>query len=109
MVTAIVSPKARPRARMVAPKIPGRAAGRITRQVVSHHVAPSATAFSFKPRGTARITSLEIAARVGRIITASTSDALKRLLTAGCDNQPMNSTRDEIGISRCWYDQGART
>ena len=42
MVTAIASPRARPRPRMVAPTIPGRAIGRITIRVISQRVAPSA-------------------------------------------------------------------
>src|SRR5258708_3323097 len=109
IVTAMVSPRARPSARIVAPKMPARAEGRITRQVVSHHVAPSATALSFNPRGTALITSREIADSVGRIITASTSDALNKLLTPGCDSQPMKPKRSEIGPSRCSYDHGAST
>ena len=86
---------------MVAPKMPARAEGRMTRQVVSHHVAPSATAFSFMPRGTALITSREIAVSVGRTITASTSPALNKLRVAGEPSQPMNVTCSEIGTSRC--------
>ena len=89
--------------------MPARAAGRITRHVVSHHVAPRATAFSRRPRGTALITSREIADRVGRIITASTSEALKRLRTPGCDSQPMEPKRSEMGTSMCAYDHGAST
>src|SRR6266851_3116539 len=76
IVTAMVSPSARPSARITAPKMPARADGSTTRHVVSHHVAPSATAFSFRPRGTARMTSRETALSVGRIITASTSEAV---------------------------------
>ena len=109
IVTAIVSPSARPSARMVAPKMPARADGKMTRHVVSHHVAPSATAFSFSPRGTALMTSREMAVSVGRIITASTRAALKRLRTAGAPSQPMNVAWSETGTSRCSYDHGART
>src|SRR5947208_6517489 len=84
IVTAIVSPSARPRASTVAPKMPARAAGRTTFQLVSHHVAPRATADSRSPFGTALRTSREIADSVGRIITASTSEAVNRLVWRGC-------------------------
>src|ERR1700687_5664313 len=76
IVTATVSPSARPSARIVAPKIPARAAGSTTRHVISHHVAPNATDDSRSPRGTALITSREIAESVGRIMIARTSDAV---------------------------------
>src|SRR6202521_431813 len=79
MVTAMVSPSARPRASTVAPKIPARAAGSNTRHVVSHQVAPRATDDSRSPRGTARITSRETAESVGRIMMASTREAVKML------------------------------
>src|SRR5256885_4966256 len=91
IVTAIVSPSARPRASTAAPKIPALAAGRITLALVSHHVAPSATDDSRSPCGTARSTSREMAESVGRIITASTRDALKRLVWRGLPpNHPID-------------------
>src|SRR5205085_3353806 len=96
----MVSPSARPRARMVAPKMPARAEGRITRQVVSHQVEPSAIAFSFNPLGTARMTSRETAVRVGRIITASTSEAAKRLRGEADESQPLELNLSETGDSR---------
>ena len=40
--SAIVSPIARPKARIVAATIPGAAVGRSTRKIVSHRVAPTA-------------------------------------------------------------------
>src|SRR5260221_9825424 len=83
MVTAMVSPSARPRARMVAPKMPAGEAGRIPRQVVSHQVAPRAVEASFRPPGTDRMTSRDTEARVGRTITARTSAAQKRLVGRG--------------------------
>src|ERR1700674_4647088 len=79
IVTATVSPRARPRASIVAPKIPARAVGRTTRHVISHHVAPNATDDSRSPLGTALITSREIAASVGRIMMARTREAVKKL------------------------------
>src|SRR3981081_2239659 len=109
IVTAMVSPSARPRARIVAPKMPGRADGRITRQVVSQHVGPRGTAFSFMPRGTARITSRETAVSVGRIITANTREAMKRLRGEACDSHPTELKRSEIGDSRWSNAHGPRT
>src|SRR5260370_27954135 len=83
IVTAMVSPSARPSARITAPKMPARADGSTTRHVVSHHVAPRATAFSFRPRGTARMTSRETAVSVGRTQHPSPSDAVKKLPGGG--------------------------
>src|SRR5439155_1045544 len=54
IVTAIVSPTARPRPRMTAPKIPARAYLRTARRVVSQRVAPRLNAASRWLSGTAR-------------------------------------------------------
>src|SRR5579863_433707 len=70
MVTAIVSPSARPSASTHAPKMPTRAAGKTTFIAVSHFVDPSAIEASRKSRGIAAMTSREIAVTVGRIINA---------------------------------------
>src|SRR5258708_2378822 len=109
IVTASVAPSARPRARIVAPKIPARADGRITRHVVSHHVAPSATAFSFRPRGTARMTSRETAVSVGRIITARISAAVNRLRGEASESQLTELNRSEVGSEMCSYVHGPST
>src|SRR5713226_419784 len=102
IATATVSARARPSARIVAPKMPARAAGRTTCQIVSHQVAPSATVDSRSPRGTARMTSLDTAASVGRIITASTSDAVNRLVCRGTPPRNGNAARwSVIGVSMC--------
>src|SRR5215472_878159 len=77
IVTAIVSPSARPNERTVAPKIPARAAGRTTFQTVSHQVAPIATLASRSPPGTALMTSREIELRVGRIMMARMIEAIR--------------------------------
>ena len=76
IVTAIVSPIARPRPSTIEPIIP-EAAGRQHRQPdVSHRVAPSARADSRNAPGTACRTSREIAVIVGRIMIASSTPAL---------------------------------
>src|SRR5260370_6043256 len=54
MVTAMVSPRARARARKMEPNIPERAYGTTTCQVDSHFVAPTANAASRRSLGTAR-------------------------------------------------------
>ena len=70
IVTAIVSPSARPSPSTHAPKMPTRAAGSTTRVAVSHFVAPSAIDASRRSRGIAAITSREIAVTVGTIMSA---------------------------------------
>ena len=70
IVTAIVSPSARPSANTQAPKMPTRAAGSTTRVAVSHFVEPRAIDASRKSRGMAAMTSREIAVTVGTIINA---------------------------------------
>ena len=57
IVTAIVSPSARPRPRMIAPKMPERARGKNDVRIVSQAVAPRASAPSRSALGTARSTS----------------------------------------------------
>ena len=52
MVTAMVSPSARARARNTEPRMPVRAQGTTTFQVASQRVAPSASAASRCSRGT---------------------------------------------------------
>ena len=57
IVTAIVSPRARPRARKQAARIPGRAYGSTAVRIICQRVAPSASAPSRCKRGTARQTA----------------------------------------------------
>ncbi len=57
MVTAMVSPRARARARKIEPKIPVRAKGTTTFQVDSQRVEPRERAASRWSRGTERSTS----------------------------------------------------
>src|SRR6185295_10195143 len=67
IVTAIVSPSARPSPRTIAPTIPERAIGNTPVRMASQRVAPRASAPSRNTVGTARITSRETEAIVGRI------------------------------------------
>ena len=70
MVTAIVSPSARPRARITAPEMPARPYGKTTCQIVSHFVAPRASEPSRCICGTADSTSRETAAMKGSTMMA---------------------------------------
>ena len=65
IVTAIVSPSARPRPRMIAPKMPARGGLEHRERIISQRVAPSASAASRWARGTALKTSREIDEIVG--------------------------------------------
>ena len=76
IATAIVSPNARPRPSMVAPITPGFPKGRTAVRIISHLVAPSARAASSYSRGVCRKTSRDTDVMIGRIITASTSEAV---------------------------------
>ena len=80
IVTAIVSPKARPRPSidpLITADLPK---GRTTIRIISQRVAPSARAPSSSLRGVCAKTSRAIAEMIGRIITASTSPAVSMVL-----------------------------
>src|SRR5256712_1481967 len=83
MVTAIVSPTARPRPRMIAPKIPARAYRRTAIRVVSHRVAPRLKAASRWLSGTARRASRDTAEMVGMIMTARSTPAVNLSVPMG--------------------------
>ena len=70
MVTAIVSPMARPSPRMTAPRIPARPLRSTPVRTISHRVAPSASTASRWWRGTATSTSRVIEAMIGMIMIA---------------------------------------
>src|SRR6266550_6118943 len=70
IVTAIVSPSARPRPRMIAPMRPARPYGSTAERTVSQRVAPIASAASRCAVGTARSTSRDTAAMYGTIMIA---------------------------------------
>ena len=77
MATAMVSPRARPRPSMLAEMMPGRANGSTAIRIISQRVAPRASAASSCSRGVCRKTSRQSAVTIGRIITASTTEAVK--------------------------------
>src|SRR3989441_2242048 len=83
MVTAIVSPTARPRPRMMAPKIPARAYRRTATRVVSHRVAPRLKAASRWLSGTARRASRDTAEMVGMIMIARMTPAVNLSVPMG--------------------------
>ncbi len=70
IVTAMVSPRARAKARKIEPMMPSRAYGTTTCQVDSHFVAPSARAASRCSRGTSSRASREIEMMNGKVMIA---------------------------------------
>ncbi len=79
MVTAMVSPMARPRPRMTAEMIPVRAYGRTTPVMTSQRVSPSAIPASRWSVGTRMSDSRLNDAMIGVIMSARTSDASNML------------------------------
>ena len=77
IVVAMVSPKARPRARIQAPKIPDRANGRTTILKDSQRVAPKASIDSRSSEGTAWSRSRDRAVTVGTIMMVSIKAAVR--------------------------------
>ena len=84
MARAIVSPSARPKPRITAPKIPVEAVGTITARIASQRVAPSPNAASRIFGGTSISASREIAEIVGvpvGTVKSRLHAALERLQT----------------------------
>ena len=77
-VTAIASPTARPKPRMIAATTPPRVYGRTTPRTISHRVSPSARAPSSSSFGTLRNSSRAIEALIGITMIARTSAAGSR-------------------------------
>src|SRR5271157_160346 len=77
IMTAMVSPTALPIPRMKLARIPDRAAGRTTLQMVCHLVAPIAMDASLYVGGTLINESNEILMIVGRIIIPSTAEVAR--------------------------------
>ena len=75
MVTAIVSPSARPKPRITAPKIPVRALRKTAIRNISQRVAPSAKTASFWFCGTAAITSRVMEVTMGITMMARINPA----------------------------------
>src|SRR5207244_8340347 len=77
MVTAMVSPNARPSPSIEAPMTPDLERGRTAAWSISQRVAPSASAPSLSPIGAVLKTSRQIAVTIGRIMIARTTEAAK--------------------------------
>src|SRR5438477_538526 len=77
-VTAIASPTARPRPRISAAAIPERAYGKTTPRIISQRVVPSASAPSFRSRGTPRKSSRLTLETIGVIMIVRTRIAGRR-------------------------------
>jgi hypothetical protein len=77
MVTAMVSPMARPRPRMAAPAIPDLDRGSTATRSISQRVIPSASAASFSSAGAVAKTSRQMAVTIGSTMIASTTPAAK--------------------------------
>ena len=73
----MVSPRARPNPSITAPTTPPLLDGSTAMRIISHRVAPSARAASRLACGTCRKTSREMAATIGSIMIASTTEAAK--------------------------------
>src|SRR5215469_7219556 len=82
-VTAIVSPRARPRPSMVPPTMPALEYGTTTCQMTSQVVAPSPYADSFNTSGTVSNTSRITADMNGMTMTASTIPAVSTPIPKG--------------------------
>ena len=80
--TAIVSPIARPRPSITAPTMPPIEWGSTAPVIISHRVAPRASAPSRSVCGQVSITSREIEVMIGVIITARISPAVMNVRPA---------------------------
>ena len=98
MATTMVSPSARPRPSIAAEMMPGVPNGSTAVWIISHRVAPSASAASSCRRGVCRNTSRQTAVMIGSTITASTIATVRMVRpvpdTGGANsgNQPKLST-----------------
>ena len=77
IVTAIVSPNARPRPSRLAPAIPGAERFSTAMRSISQRVAPSASAASFSPTGATAKTSRQMAVMIGSTMIARMMPAAK--------------------------------
>ena len=85
MVTAMVSPRARPNPKIIAPTMPELAAGNNTRVMVSQRVAPKPMEAVRNWGGRANNTSRLMAAIVGKIIIAKIKPATSILGPKGSE------------------------
>ena len=75
--TAIASPMARPKPRIIAAATPPRVYGKTTPRTISQRVVPRPRAPSFSSDGTLRKSSREMLAMIGRIMIVRTTIAVK--------------------------------
>jgi hypothetical protein len=99
MATAIVSPSARPSPSIAAETMPGRPKGSTARRIISQRVAPSARAASSCSAGACRNTSRQIAVMIGRIMTASTSAAVRIVRPVPLAVPPKNGIQPRYSLS----------
>ena len=97
MLTAIVSPIARPSPSIDAPTMPFRENGRITLVIIPHRVPPRPSAASHWSRGTCDITSREIDATIGSTMIPTMSPASNSELPS-----VVPTTRNGGKKSACW-------
>ena len=93
--TATVSPRARPSPSMDAAMTPLRPYGSTVIRMTSHLVAPIAWAASMWARGVCRNTSRLTEVMIGRIITASTTPAVKMVPPPASDTLPCLNRKNQ--------------
>ena len=92
IMTAIVSPTARPMAKTMEAMMPDLAAGSTTRQMVCQCVAPRARAPSRYDLGTERMASSDMLTTLGKIMMPSTSDPARMLSPGPPSTRRMRGT-----------------
>src|SRR5919202_1912651 len=103
--TAIVSPIARPRPSMTAPTMPPKLCGNTAPRIISHRVAPSATAACFSDSGTVANTSRMIDVMIGTIMMATMMPAVMnpRPVETGCPNSAPSTGTPPTALWTAWY------
>ena len=101
---AIVSPIARPRPIMVPATIPLRLCGNTAPRIISHRVAPSASAASFCEAGTVANTSRVIDVMIGVIMMATMIPAVIKLLpeALGFAKSVLSTGMPEVASDTDW-------
>ncbi len=97
--TATVSPSARPRPSIEPAIIPLRPYGKTVIRTTSHLVAPRAWAASTWPRGVRLNTSRVTEVMIGRIITASTTPAVKIVPPPASETLPLANRKNQPRLS----------
>ena len=99
--TAMVSPMARPRPSMTAPTMPPKLCGNTAPLIISHLVAPSASAACLSEAGTVANTSRVIDVMMGTIMMATIRPAVMKLrpLLTGPNSEPITGTPPRCSCS----------